>query len=266
MNGKKLKLATMTVCVALAIVAIYAALRVRPAIKLEYDAAYWPEKTVHTGDWYFCITPAGITYNLYIPPAMDREDAKPSIPLIVVFHGSTGKATAKDRFGRLFTDAKAQQKLDPNGAAVLVLQSRVEYFSDPHSYARLIKNIVMEHRCIDKERIAGYGFSQGAAFVHELSMYEPGLFRAAVTGSSYYAASPWQLLRASRVRFYCALSRNDQGIYEQGVGTARALAAICPKSRYVEYETRGHFHVEMPDKTGHGNETFVDWLASALGQ
>lgn len=266
MNVKKIKPAIVAVFIALAIVALYAALRVRPAVKPEYDAAYWPEKKVQTGEWRFCLTPAGITYNLYIPSAMDREDAKASIPLIVVFHGSTEKAIAKDRYGRLFTDAKVQQKLDPNGAAILVLQSRVEYFSDPHSYARLVKNVVMEHRCIDKKRIAGYGFSQGAAFVHELSMYEPGLFRAAVTGSSYYTASPWQLLRAARARFYCALSRNDKGIYEQGLGTARGLAAICPKSRYVEYETRGHFFVEMRDKTGHGDETFVDWLASALRQ
>ena len=242
----------------------YASLRVRPGLGTEYDPAYWPGTKLKADSWYWCLTPSGINYNLYIPQAVDRDDAKPCIPLIVVFHGSTGKTSAKDRLGRLFVTDEIQKKIDAKGAAVLVVQSRVEYFSDPHAYARLIKNVVMQHPCLDGKRIAGYGFSQGAAFVQELAMYDPGLFRAVASGSSYYSASLPELFRAARVRFYCATSRNDQGIYEQGHMTGRILSILCPSSRYVEYENRGHFFIEMHDKSGHGDETFVEWLAAEL--
>jgi len=258
---KKALAAIVLVC---AFGALFGALRFRPAIKLEYDPAYVPSQEVKDGNWHWCITPAGITYNLYLPEALDRDDAKPCIPLIVVFHGSTGKASAKDRLGRLFTDEAIQKKIDADGAAILIVQSRVEYFSDPHGYARLIKNVAMQHHAIDRNRIAGYGFSQGAAFVHELAMSDPSLFRAAATGSSYYSASPRELFRAARVRFYCTTSRDDKGIYEQGHRTGIILSALCPNSRYVEYEKRGHFFIEMKDKTGRGDETFVDWLSRAL--
>jgi predicted peptidase len=210
------------------------------------------------------MTPSGIHYNLYIPEGLDRDDAEPSVPLIVVFHGSTEKAVVKDRYGRLFTNKAVQEKLGKNGAAVLAVQSRVEYYSDPHAYARLIKNVLQQHRCIDGRRIAGYGFSQGAAFVIELAMHDPGLFKAVAAGSSYYSASVPELFRAARVRFYYATSRNDAGIYEQGHRTGQILAAICPDSRYVEYERRGHFFIEPKDSSGRGEETFLDWLARAL--
>jgi len=254
--------------VALACVAagalLAAALRCRPAFKAEYDLAYRPESKVLSGPWLWAATPAGIDYNLYIPEGLDAEDARPCMPMIVAFHGSTGKGTAKDRFGRIFTDTGVQKTLGENGAAVLVVQSRLEYFSDPHAYARLVRNVVMEHPCVDPARIAGYGFSQGAAFVQELAMYDPTLFRAVASGSSYYSASLPELFRAARVRFYCATARNDQGIYEQGHRTGRILSLICPDSRYVEYEKRGHFFIEPRDKTGRGGETFIDWLSKAL--
>lgn len=256
----------------IACVGVYAALRARPAPRLEYDNAFWPSNEVISGEWRWCTTPAGITYNLYIPTGMEGDELAPSIPLIVCFHGNGGKATAKDRFGRLFTDPGVQRRLDPRGAAVLVPQSRVEYFSDPAGYARLVENVILRHPAIDPRRVAAYGFSQGAAFAHEIAMAEPALFRAAATGSSYYRASLAELARGTRVRFYCALAKNDKGIYEQGVRTARALAFICPNSRYVEYEKRGHFFIEPEDKTGRraergaerGAERFVDWLADAL--
>lgn len=245
-------------------VGTYATLRARPTPRLEYDNAFWPSDEVASGEWRWCTTPAGITYNLYIPTGMEGDGLAPSIPLIVCFHGNGGKATAKDRFGRLFTDPEVQRRLDPKGAAVLVPQSRVEYFSDPSGYARLVENVIIRHPAIDPRRVAAYGFSQGAAFAHEIAMAEPALFRAAATGSSYYRASLAELLRGTRVRFYCALAKNDKGIYEQGVWTARVLARICPDSRYVEYEKRGHFFIEPADKTGRRNELFVDWLAAAL--
>ncbi len=242
----------------------FGALRYRPSWKVEYDAAFWPDKKIDSGSWTWSVTYAGIAYNLFVPEALDVDGAAPTIPLIVCFHGSTGKATSKDRFGRLFTSAESQAALDPNGAAVLIPHSRVEYFSDPDGYARLIDNVIIEHPCIDRRRVALYGFSQGAAFAHELAMRHPGLVRAAATGSSYYAASAYELFRAARVRFWSALSKNDAGIYEQGVATARALARLCPDSRYVEYERRGHFFIEPGDTSGRGGETFIEWLAVAL--
>lgn len=253
----------LSACIAIALVG-YAALRFRPSRQVEYDAAFWPAKKVETGSWTWCVTHAGIIYNLYVPEGLDREDAAAAIPLIVCFHGSTGKATSKDQFGRLFASGASQAAFGPSGAAVLVPHSRIEYFSDPDGYARLIDNVILEHPCIDPDRVALYGFSQGAAFVHELAMRHPGLARAATTGSSYYAADVPGLFRGSRVKFWSALSRNDAGIYEQGVRTARALALLCPDSRYVEYERRGHFFVEPKDKSGRGEETYIEWLADAL--
>lgn len=246
------------------ITGIYTALRCRPELITEYDAAYRPGSELKSNSWYWCQTPAGICYNLFIPEECDVEKTDIRIPLVVVFHGSTEKGISKDRYGRIFTNADAQKIFGPHGAAVLVPHARVEYFSDPHAYSRLIQNVVMKHTCIDKDRIAGYGFSQGAAFVQELAMYDCRLFRAVATGSSYYSASLMEIFKAARVRFYCALSKNDKGIYEQGLASAKALALLCPDSRYVEYETRGHFYIELKDKSGRGDETFAQWLSQAL--
>ena len=258
-------------CVAFAL-SLYGALRFRPSRQVEYDAAFWPAKKVESGSWTWCVTHAGIVYNLYIPEGLDRDDATATIPLIVCFHGSTGKATSKDQLGRLFANERSQAALDPNGAAVLVPHSRIEYFSDPDGYARLIDNVILEHPCVDPDRVALYGFSQGAAFVHELAMRHPGLARAAATGSSYYSAGVFELFRGARVKFWSALSRNDAGIYEQGVRTARTLAFLCPDSRYVEYDRRGHFFIEPGDRSGsgaaseHDGETFIEWLSEALAR
>lgn len=249
-----------------------AALRFTKTPALHYDKAYWPEETVADDHWIWAKTPAGITYNLYLPKNL-RGDAveldrsgipEHSIPMIVCFHGSTGKHTAKDRLGRIFTTDTVQNRFSPQGIAVLVPQSRVEYFADTNAYARFIQNICIQHRVIDPARIAGYGFSQGAAFVHEMTGSKPFIFRAAMTGSSYYSSSIPELFNSARVRYYCALSRNDAGIYEQGIRTAKILNVLAPHSRYREYEKRGHFFVEMHDTTGRGNETALDWLVHAL--
>lgn len=264
MTKKIKKLVTECICGVCAFGVLIGALRIRAENVLEYDPAYRPEKKLQADGWLWAMTPSGIVYNLYIPEETKREGKPSSIPLIVVFHGNGGKAGAKDRFGRLFSASDVQKSFGSSGAAVLALQSRVEYFSDPHAYARLIKNVVMEHKEIDKTRIAGYGFSQGAAFVQELAMYDPSLFKAVASGSSYYSASIGELFRASGVKFYCATSRNDKGIYEQGHTTGEILSVLCPDSRYVEYETRGHFYITPEDTSGRGSETFIEWLAGAL--
>ena len=271
MNARKRAIATLTALLCL-IGLTFTALRFTKAPALHYDNAYWPEESTQDERWIWAKTSAGITYSLYLPEHL-RGDAvelekkalvPESIPMIVCFHGSTGKHTAKDRFGRIFTTDTVQNRFGPQGIAVLVPQSRVEYFSDPHAYSRLIQNICIQHRVIDPSRIAGYGFSQGAAFVHEMTGYDPFIFRAGMTGSSYYSSSIRELFNSARVHYYCALSRNDAGIYEQGLRTAKILSVLAPHSRYREYEKRGHFFVEMHDTTGRGDETALDWLVNAL--
>ncbi len=240
------------------------ALRWRPSLALKYDKAFWPNKSLESGSWIWALTPAGINYNLFIPEGIDRESSTKRIPLIIVFHGQGEKGIVKDRYGRLFTSAKSQQAFGERGAAVLAVQARVDYYSDPHAYSRLVQNLCIQYPCLDSKRIGGWGFSQGAAFVQELAMYDPRLFRAVASGSSYYAASPVELFRAARVRFYCATARNDAGIFEQGHRTGQILSLLCPDSRYVEYESRRHFYIEPDDKTGIGDERFIDWFAQAL--
>jgi len=244
------------------------ALRYRPAVSPEYDPAYWAKEEARSGDWLQGVTPAGIAYALYLPASLESPGESPegggSVPLIAVFHGSNQKDVSRERFGSLFADPAAQAAFGPAGAAVLVPLSRTDYFSDPASYARFIENVALRHPAIDPRRIAGYGFSQGAAFVMELAMARPALFRAAAAGSSYYEASAAELFAAARVRFYCALSRDDKGIFEQGAFTAKLLSRICPDSRYVEYENRGHFPIGLRDTGPRGGETFIDWLAESL--
>ncbi len=245
------------------------ALRYRPAVSLEYDPAYWAKEESRSGGWLQGVTPAGIAYFLYLPrssdsPTGDTPTGDRQVPLVAVFHGSNQKDVSRERFGSLFADPAAQAALGPAGAAVLVPLSRTDYFSDPASYARFIENIALRHPEIDPRRIAGYGFSQGAAFVMELAMARPALFRAAAAGSSYYEAGATELFAAARVRFYCALSRDDKGIFEQGAATARILSIICPDSRYVEYENRGHFPIGLRDAGPRGGETFINWLGKSL--
>ncbi len=248
----------------LAGVAFYASLRLQTPTPLAYDRAYWPSSTLVSDPWTWAITPAGINYSLYLPTGAKESKEEGIVPLIVVFHGNGEKALVKDRFGRLFAKQAVQERFGERGLAVLAVQSRVEYFSDPDAYTRLIMNVAIEHPVIDARRVALYGFSQGAAFVQELAMAHPSFYRAVVSGSSYYSASPKELFKAARVRFWCATSKNDKGIYEQGHATGQILALMCPDSRYVEYESRGHFYVEPQDRSGKGEETMLDWLVSAL--
>jgi len=228
------------------------------------DLSYWPSQSLESGAWTQVLTPAGINYHLYVPPQVRADDASAGIPLIVAFHGSTGKGIAKDSYGRLFSNPKSQGFFGEKGAAVLVMQSRLEYFTDTAAYARLIDNVMIRTPCISRSRVALWGFSQGAAFALELAMDEPGLARAAAIGSSYYSASAAELLRARKLKVWYATARNDKGIWEQGHRTGRLLAAVCPDSKYVEYESRGHFFIDPSDESG--GESFIEWLAKVLRQ
>lgn len=260
----KTKRICILIALALALICLaFLSLRYRGQMNLTYDKAYWPSTRLKSGPWYWTLTPSGINYNLYIPELVNQENPEQKIPLIVVFHGNGEKARVKDKYGRLFITDEAQETLGGK-AAVLAVQSRVEYYSDPHAYERLIQNIAIEYPCIDSTRIAGWGFSQGAAFVQELAMYSPYLFKAVGSGSSYYSASPLELFKAARIRFWCATAKNDAGIYEQGSRTGKILSLICPESHYVEYEKRGHFYIELHDKPAKKSIRFIDWLAESL--
>ena len=196
----------------------------------------------------------------------DNQDAK--LPLIVTFHGSDEKGRAT-KYGRLFLNKEFQSRAGKNGAAVLSIMSRANYFTDPSSTRLLIQNICLQNECIDRTNIVAYGFSQGAAFVVEMACHDPRLFRGVVSGSGFYQMKTSELLTVLPIQFYFATSKNDSGIYEQGSETGKTCAKHCKNSRYVEYETRGHFFVELKDKTGRKNkdgseETFLDWISGVV--
>lgn len=230
---------------------------------LEYDGAYYWNKTeVPIGSWKFVETPAGWSYYLYLPPNYDYENDKAKIPMVVTFHGQSGKYASVGRQGRIFRDEGFQKR--SGGCAVLVLMARIDYFSDPLSAAKLIKNILIKYPALNPERVAGYGFSQGAMFVVNLAIADPSLFSAVISGSGYYEITFSELMRVRSVQFFTANSENDMGIFEHGSKTGRRLASWCKNSRYVQYKTRGHFALEMMDKSGKENETVESWLLNIL--
>lgn len=244
----------------------------RRPLDLTFDTAYYmTEKISSYGKWNYQKDYAGHETYLYIPDQYryDKQREDPKLPLIVVFHGSCERSAGLSRYGRIFISNEFQKRMSPNGACVLVVLSRVEYFTDPASVSLLIQNVVLKNKCIDPTKIVGYGFSQGAKFVVELACYEPRLFKAVISGSGFYQMKVSEMIKLLPVQFYFATSKNDKGIYEQGSPTGKMCARWCKNSRYVEYETRYHFWVELFDKTGRKNkdgtyETALDWIVSAL--
>lgn len=243
----------------------------RKPMDFTFDAAYWWATGTETESTFrYEEVPAGFCYFLYIPEKHrnDKDNQEAKLPLIVTFHGSDEKGKAS-KYGRIFTDKSFQERAGKNGAAVLSIMSRANYFTDPASTSLLIQNICLKNECIDRTNIIGYGFSQGANFVVELACHEPRLFRGVVSGSGFYQMKTSELLTVLPLQFYFATSKNDSGIYEQGSGTGKTCAKHCKNSRYVEYETRGHFFVELKDKTGMKNkdgseETFLDWICGVV--
>ncbi len=241
----------------------------RKSMDFTFDAAYfWSEKQSEYYDWKYEELPSGYKYFLYLPPKYrdDKDNETEKIPLIVLFHGSDEKWASLHKYGRTFIDKDFQKKIHPNGSAVLVVISRVNYFTDPHGMSLLIQNIGIKNKCIDRSNIIGYGFSQGAKFVVELACFEPRLFRGVVSGSGFYQMKVRELLSLLPVQFYFATSENDKGIFEQGSPTGRMCGTWCRNSRYVQYKERWHFWVELKDKTGRGDETFMDWLCSVVNK
>ena len=245
----------------------------RRPLDLTFDAAYYfSEESSASGVWAYEKSFSGHQYYLYLPQeyreASDEQSAK--LPLIVAFHGSDEKGQAF-KYGRIFTGEDFQKKIHPKGAAVLLIFSRINYFTDPHGTALLIKNVCIKNKCLDPTNIVGYGFSQGAKFVAEMACAEPELFRALVSGSGFYQMSAKEILHVLPIQFYWANSEDDKGIFEQGMPTGRRVARFCKNSRYVQYKTRHHFYVELKDKTGRLNkdgsdETFMDWLCSVVNE
>ena len=243
----------------------------RKTMDFTFDAAYWwATGTDSDNSFVYEEVPAGFCYFLYIPGKYrnDKDNQEAKLPLIVTFHGSDEKGRAS-KYGRIFTDQSFQDRAGKNGAAVLSIMSRANYFTDPSSTSLLIQNICLKNECIDRSNIVAYGFSQGANFVVELACHEPRLFRAVVSGSGFYKMKTSELLTVLPIQFYFATSKNDSGIYEQGSETGKTCAKHCKNSRYVEYETRGHFFVELKDKTGRKNkdgseETFLDWISGVV--
>ncbi len=236
----------------------------RDELKLNFDPDYyWSENSFDNGTWFYEKTYSGFEYFLYIPPKFrnDRHNENAKIPLIVTFHGSSSKGSSLGRFGRLFIDKKLQSKIE---CAVLVILARGEYFCDCHDVSLLIQNILIKNECLDKTRIIGFGHSQGAEFVVKLACHEPSLFKGVVSGSGYYKVSFRELMSILPVSFYWGTSKNDKGIYEQSEKPGKMLAKFCKNSIYAEYETRGHFWVELNDVSPKEKKPFIDWLLETI--
>lgn len=237
----------------------------RKQLDFTFDAAYyWPEKKSVYGEWLYEKLPSGHEYYLYLPEKYrnDKDSADAKLPMIVVFHGSDEKGAALSKYGRLFINQDFQNSVYSEGCAVMIVLSRINYFTDPHSTSLLIQNVVLKNKCIDQTNIIGYGFSQGAKFVVELACTEPALFRAVISGSGFYQATVKEIISVLPVQFYFAISENDKGIFEQGSPTGRKLGRFCKNSIYVQYPQRWHFWVEMNDKVK--NETVTDWLKAVI--
>ncbi len=265
--------ATVALALAAALFAAKSCLYSRRPLDLAFDAAYYfSEEASASGVWKYEKSYSGHQYYLYLPPEYrdDNDNPEAKLPLIVAFHGSDEKGKAFN-YGRIFTGEDFQKKIHPKGAAVLLIFSRINYFTDPHGTALLIKNVCIKNKCLDPTNIVGYGFSQGAKFAAEMACAEPELFRAVVSGSGFYQMSAKEILRVLPIQFYWANSEDDKGIFEQGMPTGRRVARFCKNSRYVQYQTRHHFYVELKDKSGRLNkdgsdETFMDWLCSVVNE
>ncbi len=258
-------LAAAFVSVSAAIFAVYCFYRDQ-SIEPECDPAYyWSEKTVDIGNWIYEELPTGHKYFLYLPPDFRSASrlATEKIPLIVTFHGSCEKYSAL-KYAKPFTEKDFQNRVAPSGCAVLAVMARTDYFTDVHSMSLLIQNILIKYSCLDKSNIIGYGFSQGAEYVVRLACAEPKLFKGVMSGSGYYQISLRELLSVLHINFYSAISRNDKGIYEQGYKTGRLCGMFCKGSRYVEYDNRYHFWIELKDRTGKGEETACDWIINVI--
>lgn len=233
--------------------------------KIEYDGCYyWSNKEANYEPWKYVESPTGWEYYLYIPKNVDIKDENAKVPLIVTFHGQSGKYSSLTNQGRVFYTKEFQEKC--GGCAILVMMSRgaVHYFSDPNSCARLIKNLTFKYPCLDMNNITGFGHSQGAAFVVELAIYDPGLFNAVISSSGYYVASVRDLLRVLPVQFWIGVSENDLGIFEPGSKTGKLFGKYCYNSRYIQFTNRGHFQFVLNDKSGKGDETLESWLINVM--
>lgn len=272
MKGQKIKKVIFISLAVLICIFALISLYTRKPMDFTFDGAYyWPTNQYQDEKWLSETLPSGHSYYLYLPEKYktDKDNENAKIPLIVCFHGSDEKGLSISKYGRPFIDNDFQEKIYPEGAAVLVLLSRINYFTDPHSTSLLIQNICLKNKCIDQTNIIGYGFSQGAKFVVELACTEPQLFRAVVSGSGFYQMNLKELLSVLPVQFYFATSENDKGIFEQGSPTGKKCGVLCKNSRYVQYKQRWHFWVELKDKTGKKNkdgtdETFLDWLVGVV--
>jgi predicted esterase len=128
----------------------------------------------------------------------------------------------------------------------------------------MIQNLLMKNECIDRKNIIGFGHSQGAEFVVKLACFEPGLFKAVISGSGYYQPSFRELLRIMPIRFYWKISKYDKGIYEQGYKTGRKLKRFCKDSVNIELESMEHCWVELNDVVPDSDMTFLQWYKKVV--
>ncbi|MCQ2611495.1 MAG: hypothetical protein MJ169_07065 [Treponema sp.] len=265
--SRKVLICTVTVflVVALAVAGLVAFIQPKE-LDLTYDTDYY--YTVDSkpfGQWKYEKLLAGYSYYLYLPPEArgNENDESLKIPLIVTFHGSCSKGSNYSRYGTMFINSKIQ---NIRHCAVLVLNARGEYYYNLEDTALVIENLLMRNLCLDKTNVIGFGHSQGAYFVSRLSFYKPELFCAVISGSGYYQPTFLELLKCRHVNYWWGNSQNDLGIYEQGHPTGLKIRRWCKNSFYAEYESRGHFWVELNDVCPGTDVTFLDWFKSVVNR
>lgn len=228
---------------------------------------YWVDESSVMEPWMYERIFGGFEYFLYIPPEYrnDRQNEAAKLPLVVTFHGSSSKYISLGRYGRMFIDDRIQS-ITP--CAVLVLYARYDYYATCQDVRLLIHNLLLKNACIDRTNVIAYGHSQGAWFATQMACYDPGLFRAVISGSGYYHMTLRELWRVRNVQFYWGNAQNDAGIYEQAWQTGQRVAKWCKNSIYAEYPKRGHFFVELTDvapaRNGQKETAFLDWFRSVV--
>jgi len=268
LTSKRKKAAFAAAILIALVLSFFLIIRMRHPAAITPDADFEVISQEPMGGWIKYRTKSEYQYYLYTPEKSVLQgdpaalNQKRGYPLLVMLHGSMGKYTSLATMGEPMVIPEVQRRL--GGAFVLVLMSKDDYFTKPEPYAALIKSVVAANPKIDPGRIVLFGFSQGAAFTFELALYEPGLFRGAISSSGYYQVSPVEAIRLAPIAWYVTASRNDPVIYEASRATGRLLRLFSGNARYKEYEERGHFRASMSDEIDSSGTTLLHWLGDVL--
>ncbi len=150
-------------------------------------AVVCPESSLDAGDSTGTLTIDGgaRTYNLHVPPGLDRS--KPA-PLVFAFHGGGQSAAAFEAFAHVQAkaDAAGFVLVEPEGTPALPglapgtldvwnagncceLAAQINTNVDDVDFVRAMIDTVTQEVCVDPKRIFATGFSNGAMLSHRLA-------------------------------------------------------------------------------------------------